>query len=142
MPERWRKMLAGLITVVLAAIVVVGVAVGDPTPQDRVQALGSSIKCPVCQGEAIADSPSETAEAMMEVVAEKVNEGLSDDEIYEFFRVRYGDGILLDPPFRGRTLLLWLLPVGAVGAGVFMILGRRQKSAHAGPSDGAAGEEP
>ena len=126
MPDGVRRMVAGLVTVGLAVIVVVGIIIGDSTPQDRVQALGSSIKCPVCQGEAIADSPSETATAMMDVVAEKVDEGLSDDQIFEYFRTRYGDGILLDPPFRGRTLLLWLLPVAAVAAGVFMILGRRQ----------------
>ena len=129
MPEGMRKILAGVVTIGLAVIVVVGIAIGDSTPQDRVRALGSSIKCPVCQGEAIADSPSETATAMMEVVAEKVDEGLSDDQVYEYFRARYGDGIILDPPFRGRTLLLWLLPVVAVVVGVFMILGRRQSPA-------------
>jgi cytochrome c-type biogenesis protein CcmH len=129
MTEGVRKIVAGLVTVGLAIVVVVGIAIGDSTPQDRVQALGSSIKCPVCQGEAIADSPSETATAMMDVVAEKVDEGLSDDQIFEFFRARYGDGILLDPPFRGRTLVLWLLPVAAVVVGVFMILGRRQSPA-------------
>lgn len=127
MSDQIRKVTAGLVTVALAAIVLVGVVIGDPTPQDRVQALGSSIKCPVCQGEAIADSPSETATAMMEVVAEKVEEGLSDDQIFEFFRARYGDGILLDPAFEARTVLLWLLPLAAVAAGVFMILGRRQR---------------
>ena len=63
----------------------------------------------------------------MEVVAEKVDEGLTNDQVFDFFQARYGDGILLDPPFGGRTLVLWLLPVAAVGAGVFMILGRRQK---------------
>jgi cytochrome c-type biogenesis protein CcmH len=136
MTERVRRATAGLFTVALAAVVVVGIIAGDPTPQDRVQALGSRIKCPVCQGEAIADSPSETAEAMMQVVAEKVDEGLTDGEIYEFFRVRYGDGILLDPPFNSRTVLLWLLPVGAVAVGVFMILGRRQSAAPAEPVPG------
>jgi cytochrome c-type biogenesis protein CcmH len=140
MSERARKIMAGLITVGLAAIVVVGVAIGDSTPQDRVRAIGSSIKCPVCQGEAIADSPSETATAMMEVVAEKVDEGLSDDQIFEYFRVRYGDGILLDPPFRGRTLLLWLLPFVAVGVGVFMILGRRQSPGPSEPAHSETGE--
>lgn len=129
MSEGVRKIVAGLLTVGLAAIVVVGIAIGDSTPQDRVKALGSSIKCPVCQGEAIADSPSETSTAMMQVVAEKVDEGLSDDQIFDYFRARYGDGIILDPPFSGRTLALWLLPVVAVVVGVFMILGRRQSSA-------------
>lgn len=141
MSEGVRKILAGLFTAALAVIVVVGIAIGDSTPQDRVQALGSSIKCPVCQGEAIADSPSETATAMMDVVAEKVDEGLTDDEVFEYFQARYGDGILLDPPFRGRTLLLWLLPVAAVVVGVFMILGRRQSLAPPPAPTTEAGEE-
>jgi cytochrome c-type biogenesis protein CcmH len=133
MPERVRRALAGVITLGLAAIVLVGVVMGDPTPQDRVQALGSRIKCPVCQGEAIADSPSETAAAMMDIVSEQVDDGQPDDEILEYFRARYGDGILLDPPFRGRTLVLWLLPFAAVGAGVVMILGRRESPADVEP---------
>jgi len=129
MSEGVRKALAGILTLALVAIVVVGIAIGDPTPQNRVQALGSRIKCPVCQGEAIADSPSETAAAMMEVVAEQVEQGQTDDQILEYFRARYGEGILLDPPFGGRTLVLWLLPLAAVAAGVRMILGRRQRPA-------------
>ncbi len=138
MSDGVRKTVAGLVTLALVVIVVVGVAIGDPTPQDRVRALGSSIKCPVCQGEAIADSPSTTATAMMEIVAEQVAEGKSDDQIFEYFRARYGDGILLDPPFQGRTLVLWLLPVAAVATGVFMILGRRQSPTVTAP----AGDEP
>jgi cytochrome c-type biogenesis protein CcmH len=126
MNEGVRKIVAGVFTAGLAVIVLVGIVIGDSTPQDRVQALGSSIKCPVCQGEAIADSPSETATAMMDVVAEKVDEGLTDGQVFDYFRTRYGDGIILDPPFGGRTLALWLLPVAAVVVGVFMILGRRQ----------------
>ncbi len=141
MTEGVRKVVAGLVTVGLAVIVVVGIVIGDSTPQDRVRALGSSIKCPVCQGEAIADSPSETATAMMDVVGEKVDEGLTDDEIFEYFQARYGDGILLDPPFRGRTLALWLLPVVAVVVGVFMILGRRQSPAPPLTPTTEAGEE-
>lgn len=121
-----RKLVAGLITVLLAAVVVVGIAIGDPTPQDRARALGSRIKCPVCQGEAIVDSPSETATAMMDIVAEQIDQGLSDDQIITYFQARYGEGILLDPPFRGSTLLLWLLPLVAVGGGIVLILGRRQ----------------
>ena len=134
MSEPIRRALAGLLTVGLAAIIVVGIAAGEPRAQDRVEAIGSRIKCPVCQGEAIAESPAETAQAMMQVVAEKVDEGLSDGQIYEFFRTRYGDGILLDPPFGGRTLLLWLLPFAAVGVGIVMILGRRQASDESGGS--------
>jgi cytochrome c-type biogenesis protein CcmH len=133
--EGLRKIVAGVITAGLAVVVLVGVVIGDSTGQDRVQALGSSIKCPVCQGEAIADSPSETANAMMDVVAEKVDEGLSDDQIFEYFRARYGDGILLDPRFEAKTFLLWLLPVAAVAAGVIMILRRRQAPVATAPPE-------
>ena len=140
MPDSLRRALAGLLTAGLAAIIVVGIVAGEPRAEDRVESIGGRIKCPVCQGEAIAESPAETAQAMMQVVAEKVDEGLSDGQIYEFFRARYGDGILLDPPFGGRTLLLWLLPFVAVGTGVVMILGRRQaptESAESRPSEDA-----
>lgn len=126
MGEATRRWIAGLVTVALAAVVVVGLIIGEDSEQDRVRALGNRIKCPVCQGESIADSPSETATAMMEIVAERVAAGQSDKQIIEYFTSRYGDGILLDPPFAGRTLLLWLLPLVAVGGGVWMILGRKR----------------
>lgn len=127
MPASWRKTIGWVITATLAAIVVVGMVVGDPSPEDRVASLGASIKCPVCQGEAILDSPSPTAEAMMEVVEEKVAAGESDAQIVAYFTGRFGDGIFLDPPFAGKTLLVWLLPVFAVIGGVWMILSRRRR---------------
>lgn len=127
MDDRARSLTGWAVTLVLAAVVIVGLVIGDSAPEDRVDALGSRIKCPVCQGEAIGDSPSETAQAMVEIVREKVNAGETDTQIVDYFTARYGDGILLDPPFAGRTLLVWLLPVGAVGAGIWMILSRKRK---------------
>ena len=93
------------------------------------QAIGSRVKCPVCQGVAIADSPSETARAMMDVVEERIAEGWSDDQIIDYFSERYTDSIVIDPPFAGNTLLVWLLPGFAVIAGVFMIASRRKAPA-------------
>lgn len=127
MTDDLRRWAARVVTVVLAAIVVVGFVLGDPRPEDRVAALGASIKCPVCQGEAIIDSPSATARAMLEIVEEKVAAGETDRQIVSYFQGRFGDGILLDPPFAGKTLLVWILPVFAVGGGVWMILTRRRK---------------
>ncbi len=129
MSEQVRKWIAGVVTVALAAVVVTGLIIGEDSEQDRVRALGTRIKCPVCQGESIAESPSETATAMMDIVGERVAAGQSDDQIIDYFTERYGDGILLDPPFAGRTLLLWLLPLFAVAGGVWMILGRRRTTA-------------
>lgn len=129
MSDSIRKMAAAMVTVALAAIVVVGLVQGDKTDEDRARAIGSRVKCPVCQGVAIADSPSETARAMMDVVEERIAEGWSDDQIIDYFSERYTDSIVIDPPFAGNTLLVWLLPLLAVVAGVFMILTRRKAPA-------------
>ena len=88
--------------------------------------------CPVCQGEAIGDSPSETSTAMMDIVEEKVAAGESDAQIVDYFTDRYGNGILLDPPFSGSTLLVWLLPGATVAGGVWMILSRKRQPTNAG----------
>lgn len=125
MPD-WRTLTGWIVTAVLAAIVVAGFVMGDRRPEDRVASLGASIMCPVCQGEAIVDSPSETARAMVEIVDEKVAAGESDRQILSYFRARYGDAIILDPPFSGKTLLVWLLPLIAVGVGIWLILSRRR----------------
>lgn len=128
MRERLGRWVGVAVTLALAAVVVVGIVMGEPSEDDRVRSLGARIKCPVCQGEPIVDSPSETARAMMEIVAERVAAGQSDEQIIDYFTERYGDGILLDPPVGGRTLLLWILPFVALAAGVVLILGRRRKT--------------
>ena len=133
MPERMRRWVAGIVTVALAAVVVVGFVAGEPSEPDRVASLGSRIRCPVCQGEPIGESPSETARAMMEIVAERVAIGESDGQIIEFFRTRYGDWVVLDPPFSGATLLLWLLPLAGLAAGVVLVGGRMRRPSEGDP---------
>ena len=132
MARSTRARIEALLMVALVGVIVVGLLIGDPTPEDRVQAIGERIKCPVCQGESIATSPSDTAQAMMDVVAEKVGLGESDEQIIAYFQASYGTGILLDPPFSGKTLLVWLLPVPALGGGIWMMLARRRVSATVG----------
>ena len=127
MDSKARSLGGWAITAVLAAVVIVGLIMGDSAEEDRVNALGARIKCPVCQGEAIGDSPAETSRAMMQIVEEKVAAGETDAQIVDFFTARYGTGILLDPPFSGSTLLVWLLPVVAVIGGIVMILSRRRQ---------------
>jgi cytochrome c-type biogenesis protein CcmH len=107
------------------AIALVAVVLSAPAPpEDRARAIGSQIRCPVCQGEAIIDSPSETARAMMEQVRARIAEGRTDDEIINELLSAYGGSLLLDPPARGATLWLWLAPVVALAAGGAMIAGR------------------
>ena len=134
MDNKVRALGGSVITVILAVVVIVGLVMGDNAAEDRVNALGARIKCPVCQGEAIGDSPSETSRAMMEIVAEKVSAGETDAQIVDYFTARYGTGILLDPPFSGSTLLVWLLPVLAVAGGIWMILSRKRQPTKTGPA--------
>jgi len=117
----------GALIALFTVVIVVGTISGEPSAADRASAIGSRIMCPVCQGSAIANSPSETAVSMMDKVEELVDAGWTDDEVLEYFRERYGDNIILDPPFAGKTLLVWLLPVVAFGIGVWMIIRRRRK---------------
>ncbi|NOY56886.1 MAG: cytochrome c-type biogenesis protein CcmH [Actinobacteria bacterium] len=124
MSGRTRQIIAGVITLVLAGIVVAGLIAGDATPEDRVNSLGQRIKCPVCQGVTIAESPSETAQTMMAITREKVAAGWTDDQIIQYFEDRYNTAILVDPPFSGKTLLVWLLPGVALIAGVALILSK------------------
>ena len=127
MAERrwWAGSLAVAITIIglLAVTVVTLVSAGRP-PTDRVQELAQQLRCPVCKSVSIAESPSDTATAMRQIVAEQVAAGRSDTAIIGYFRARYGDWVWLDPPARGTTLLLWLLPVGAALSGAAAVAGR------------------
>ncbi len=112
---------------ILAGIVIMAVALAflvstEPVQADRAQEIGSRIKCPVCQGESISDSPSQMAEDMMALVEEKVAEGASDQQIIDELLASYSGAVLLDPPLSGATLWLWLAPLAAAGAGVVVIL--------------------
>ena len=120
MPSR---SLAAAVTLILAGVVVWGLVVGEPTERDRVEALGARIRCPVCQGESIADSPTPYAQDILAFVEDRVAEGWSDEQILAYLEDRFA-GIRLDPRFSGTAVLLWLMPV-AVGLCAAAMAGRR-----------------
>lgn len=133
MSERARNLVYIALMVALAATVAVLIA-GNPTEEDRVARLGGSIMCPVCQGEAIADSPSDMARDMMDLIEERVAQGATDRQIIDELTAAYGQNILLDPPVSGPTLVLWLAPAGALLAGVGVIAWWRR---HPGAPEGS-----
>ncbi|MGQ0847738.1 MAG: cytochrome c-type biogenesis protein CcmH [Actinomycetota bacterium] len=139
MSERTTRIWSWIITAVLAATLLVTV-VGAPSPEvDRARAIGARIRCPVCQGESIADSPSETARNMMSLIEQRIDEGLTDSQIIDQLLASYSGALLLDPPMQGATLWLWLAPVLALSFGVVLI-GRRFREAEPSPprTDAAA----
>lgn len=113
----------------MAAALVTLVAT-SPSESDRVQSIGERIKCPVCSGESIAASPAQMARDMMALVEERVADGLTDQEIIDELLFSYSGAVLLDPPARGSTLVLWLAPAAALALGVGVIVWwRRHPSA-------------
>ena len=70
-----------------------------------------NVRCLVCQGQSVYDSESDFASSLKLVVINKINEGLSEDQIYEFLRGKYGDWIVYEPELNKKTYILWLLPI-------------------------------
>jgi cytochrome c-type biogenesis protein CcmH len=121
MSERVRNLIY-LAFIAIAASALVALAVTAEGPDDRVEALGSRIRCPVCQGEAIVDSPTPMARDMMALIRQRVSEGVSDEQIISEITASYSGALLLDPPADGVTLWLWMAPLLALGAGIGVIL--------------------
>ena len=73
--------------------------------------IHKNLRCLVCQGQSIYDSDSEFAVSLKLVVQNKIKQGLSEDQIYNFLTDKYGEWILYDPKFNKNTYLLWFLPL-------------------------------
>jgi len=73
--------------------------------------ITKNLRCLICQGQSVYDSDSEFAVSLKLVVENKVKEGLSEDEIYDFLKDKYGEWILYDPLFDKNTYFLWLMPL-------------------------------
>ncbi|HKZ20839.1 MAG TPA: cytochrome c-type biogenesis protein CcmH [Acidimicrobiia bacterium] len=108
------------------------VLMGPTATEDRALAIGARIRCPVCQGDSIADSPSESARNMMDLVRARIDEGRSDDEIIAELLSSYTGALLLDPPAAGATLWLWIAPLAALLAGLWMVRRRFHEQASPG----------
>jgi cytochrome c-type biogenesis protein CcmH len=99
----------------------------DAAREARVQALGKHLRCAVCQGVSIADSPASMARAQLDKVRELVAEGKTDEEIYAYFVERYGEWALMEPKKSGVTLGLWLFPVLLLAVGLYVIWSQSKK---------------
>ena len=77
---------------------------------DRNQ-ITKNLRCLICQGQSVYDSDSDFANSMKILVDKKLDEGLSEKEIYIYFKEKYGDWILYDPGLNKNTYLLWLFPI-------------------------------
>jgi cytochrome c-type biogenesis protein CcmH len=103
----------------------VGKPKGTPLTGDdltrKTQDMAASLRCPVCQGLAIADSPSEMATNMKGQVRELLARGYTQEQIFSYFERSYGQFVLLKPKFQGVNTLVWVLPMLALALGVIIV---------------------
>jgi len=112
------------------------VARPDAQTESRLKALAEELRCLVCQNQTIADSDAPLAVDLRNQIRGQIGEGRSDDQIRGYMVERYGDFVLYKPPFHAGTALLWIGPFAllAIGAGVFLLLIRRQRNAPSAPA--------
>lgn len=107
-----------LVIAVGAALILSGRSEGPRSDAARVEQLSEQLRCPVCDGLAVADSPSSTARAIARDVARRVDDGETDEQIRTAYVQQYGSWILLEPPASGIGAVAWFVPVAVVvGAG-------------------------
>ncbi|HEV8468677.1 MAG TPA: cytochrome c-type biogenesis protein CcmH [Candidatus Limnocylindria bacterium] len=120
---RTRVVIAAALLAIAAALVLAA-RPHEATAEERVDRITTELRCPVCQGLSVKDSPSETARQMRNLVAERVREGKTDAEIEAEFRAAYGDWVLLSPPVASWSGLVWLAPLAVIGAGFILATAR------------------
>ena len=88
----------------------------------RTSAVAAQLRCPVCQGLSIQDSPSELSLQMRAIVRQQLEAGKSPEDVKAYFVSKYGEWILLEPKPRGFNLLVYAVPLLAVAGGATMIV--------------------
>jgi len=94
----------------------------------RARNISKNIRCMVCQNQSIDESSAPLAKDLRILIRNKIKQGDKDKEIYKFLSDRYGDFILLNPPFKLGTLVLWFLPFILFMVGVVIVFLHNKKS--------------
>ncbi|MFV2000207.1 MAG: cytochrome c-type biogenesis protein CcmH [Acidimicrobiia bacterium] len=124
MTDRTKNLIFGAVAVVALVVIGAGLVSGDdspPTEAERVDALAAAIKCPFCNGESLYESQSTVASEYRALIAQRVADGATDDEVIDEFAANFGDSYILDTSTTGWSLALQIVPILAVAAGVGVI---------------------
>ena len=113
----------------------------DPALETRAREISAGLRCLVCQNQSIDDSDAPLARDLRLLVRERLKAGDSDAQVVQFVEDRYGEFVLLRPPFSVRTLLLWLTPVLVLVGGGLVAFTRLRRPVAAAPTLSAGEEE-
>lgn len=121
------------VAIATAVLSVIGAAQSDTTRPTRANqasdsaleamttVLASELRCPVCQGNSIQDSPSELAQQMRDLIRDQLRSGKTPDEVRSYFVDKYGEWILLSPKAEGLNLIVYIVPLIAVLVGGLVV---------------------
>ena len=142
------SILLGLCLLVLNALPLAAVEskemLADPALEARARSLSKELRCMVCQNQSIDDSEAPLAHDLRVLVRERLKAGDSDAQVVNFLVARYGEFVLLRPPFAWHTAALWGLPPAALLIGIvaiFVIIRRRRSMPPPQPANLTAAEE-
>src|SRR6187431_1393846 len=122
---RWLRLIVVLLLLVPASHVVAvqpDEILKDPAQEARARVLSKELRCMVCQNQSIDDSDAPLARDLRVLVRDRLKAGDSDADVLHFLTARYGDFVLLRPPFRWQTALLWLGPLMMLAGGLLGLL--------------------
>ena len=94
----------------------------------RARDISKNVRCLVCQNQSIDESSAPLAKDLRIIIRKKIKKGQTDEEIYKFLTDRYGDFILLNPPLKASTIILWILPLLLFIFCIFIIYRHNKKS--------------
>jgi cytochrome c-type biogenesis protein CcmH len=122
-------LLAALVAPTLTFAVTPDEMLKDPALEARARDLSRELRCMVCQNQSIDDSEAPLAKDLRVLVRERLTQGDSDKQVLDFLVARYGEFVLLRPPFEWHTLLLWGVTPAALIAGIIglIVIVRRRK---------------
>ncbi len=100
----------------------------NPKQELKARNISKNIRCMICQNQSIDESSAPLAKDLRILIRKKVKEGHTENEIYKFLTDRYGDFILLKPPFKRSTFVLWFLPFVFLAIGIFILFWHHKKS--------------
>ncbi len=106
----------------------------DPALEARARELSSELRCLVCQNQSIDDSDASLAKDIRLLIRERITKGESNAAVRAFLVSRYGDFILLKPPLKPETLLLWLSAPLTLALGAFAIARAARRGSSATPA--------
>jgi cytochrome c-type biogenesis protein CcmH len=141
MKLRLAALFACLLLLTPAQAVEPGEALADPALEARARDLSADLRCLVCQNQSIDDSHAPLAKDLRLLVRERLQAGDSDDQVRTYLVQRYGDFVLLKPPLRIGTLLLWGAPLMVLLAGGFGLLLASRRRVSVAPTSSLSADE-